>query len=99
MTQVKKESSIKTISDPNLEPFYIALDPYCFILNETIIPDPKFTPNGKPYDKIIGHYTKFGSCLEVVAKLKTNTKSYNTLKEYLEEYKKITETLKSITNI
>jgi hypothetical protein len=99
MKEVEKESSIKTITDPNLEPFFIALDPYCFILTEKIIPDPKFTKNGKPYDKVVGHYKLFISCLETAAKLKANSKSYDTLKEYLEEYKKIVETLKSITNI
>lgn len=99
MTKVLEETSQKVISDPILEPFSITLDPYCYILIEKITPDPKYASSGKVYTKTIGHYSKFNSCLEVVAKLKANTKSYNTIKEYVGEYKKIIETLKSITEI
>jgi len=99
MTKVQEETSQKIISDPILEPFSITLDPYCYILIEKITPDPNYTSSGKVYTKTIGHYSKFNYCLEVIAKLKANTKSYNTLKGYIEEYKKIVETLKSITEI
>lgn len=99
MTKVLAETSQKQITDPNLEPYFIVLDPYCFILKENITPDPNYESSGKVYQQIIGHYSKLGSCLEVIAKLKTNTKSYNTIKEYIGEYKRIVETLKSITEI
>ncbi|MEK6881686.1 MAG: hypothetical protein AABY22_18850, partial [Nanoarchaeota archaeon] len=56
------ESNQKIITDPLLEPYFIILDPYCFILQETITPD-KNTSSGKSYTKPMGHYSQLVSCL------------------------------------
>ena len=42
MTQVKtEESNIKTITDPVLEPYYIAMDEYNYTVQEVVTPNPK----------------------------------------------------------
>lgn len=99
MTKVAVESTLKIITDPILEPYHIVLDQYCFILQETITPDANYTSSGKKYTKPVGHYTQLVSCLETVAKQKANSKSYSTLKEYINEYKQIVESLKESVKI
>tara|TARA_R110002020_G_C15696842_1_gene720411 strand:+ start:201 stop:503 length:303 start_codon:yes stop_codon:yes gene_type:complete len=90
MTQVKtEESNIKTITDPVLEPYYIAMDEYNYTVQEVVTPNPKYSETGKPYTKPVGHYSKFTACIATIAKRKVNTRSYTSLKEYLEEYKRV----------
>lgn len=99
MTKPTVESTQKTITDPILEPYFIVLDQYCFILQETITPDVNYPSSGKTYVKPVGHYSQLVSCLETVAKLKTKTKSYSQIKEYINEYQKIVTDLKTAIKI
>lgn len=75
-------SNAKTIRDPLINPFYIAMDLSCYTIFEEINPD-----GGTPYIKAVGYYTNFDTCLIKLAKLKTNTQSYKSIKEYIEEFK------------
>ncbi len=94
-----KESNAKTITDPLIEPYYIAIDQYCLTVFETITPDPAFTENGKNYFKPVGHYSNIGSALESIAKRKVNSKSYNSILEYIKEYKQIIDSLNPLKKL
>jgi hypothetical protein len=80
-------SSTRTISDPSMEPYFISMDDYCYTLKQKITPT--YTDSGKEYVQDVGHYSNIDSVIKKVMKLKINTKSYNSLKEYLQEYKQI----------
>ena len=90
MTQKQiEESSIKTITDPVLEPYYIAMDEYNYTVQEIVTPNPKYSETGKKYIKPVGHYSNFHACIATIVKRKVNTRSYTSLKEYVNEYKRV----------
>lgn len=99
MSDTKQTTTIKFIKDPILEPFYIALEQYCFTAFEKITPDPKYSTSGKVYEKALGHYSKLSSCLEAISKSKANNKNYDSLKEYINEYNKINKQLQQTISI
>ena len=94
-----KESNAKTITDPLLEPYYIAMDQYCFTVFETITPDPSFTENGKNYFKSSGYYSNIGDALAAIAKRKVTSKSYNSIREFMDEYKQIINSLNQLRKL
>ncbi len=80
-----KTDSITIISDPLIEPFYISKDPYCYTLFESV----NSSESDKQYQKSVGHYIDFGSCLKVIAQLKAEKKeSFSSIKEYINEWNK-----------
>jgi len=90
------EASSTTITDPLLEPFFISRDNYCFTVYENVQP---IEITGKPYLRAIGHYNNVGSCLESIIKQKMhNKKTYVSLREYIDEYKKITGEFRATFN-
>ena len=80
-------SSTRTISDPSMEPYFISMDDYCYTLKQKITPT--YTDSGKEYVQDVGHYSNIDSAVKKVMKLKVNTKSYDSLKEFITEYKQI----------
>ena len=82
-----ESSAIKTITDPVLEPYYIAMDEYNYTVQEIVTPNPKYSETGKKYIRPLGYFSNFHSCIAAIVKRKVNTKSYTSLKEYLKEYK------------
>lgn len=102
MAKIKTESLQKSISDPLLEPFFVTVDQYCYTVNLRVTPDPKNIEEGKEgkeYTKVVGHYSSFNSCLEIISKQKLNTKNYSSVKEYLNEFNAITNQLKTLTQL
>ena len=74
------------ITDPVMEPYFISMDDNCMTVNVRVIPDARYTDSGKEYTKIIGHYSNLSSALKSIAKDKTNSKSYDSLQKYINEY-------------
>ena len=96
----EKESNSITIKDKLLEPFYVVKDTYCYTVMEEATPDQRYTDSTKKLQKTIGHYSSFGSCLRRIAGLKTNSKKeYNSLIEYIHEFKAIEEKINKLVNI
>lgn len=88
---IKEEfSSVTIICDPQIEPYFIGKDSYCYTIYETITPDVKYTESnkvGKEYTKPMGHYSNFGNCLKAIARLKTDNKQkYSSIQEYIETF-------------
>ena len=74
------------INDPIMDPYFISMDDNCMTVNIKVIPDTRYSDSGKEYTKIVGHYSNLGSALKSIAKDKVNSKSYESLKDYIEEY-------------
>lgn len=88
--------SVTIIKDPLMEPYYVSKDDYCYTVYETITPQEKYLEEGsegKEYIRPIGHYSSFASTLVKISevKLNLNNKEYNSLKEYIGEWRKIKE--------
>lgn len=87
------------ITDPAMEPYFISMDDNCMTVNVRVIPDARYTDSGKEYTKIIGHYSNLSSALKSIAKDKTNSKSYDSLKTYIEEYNNTLDSFSSKISI
>jgi hypothetical protein len=88
--------SCTIIKDPEIEPFFISKDAYCYTVMEVITPDKKNLGRfgnkgnkneGKNYEKSIGHYSTFSSALRGIAKHKVDfKKEYNSIRSYIKEF-------------
>jgi len=93
-----KRKSIKTITDPLLEPYFITKDEYSYTVKMNVTSDTthfrakKGTP--KTYEKSLYYYPTIGAALIKISELQTNNKDYNQLSEYIENYKQVTLNLK-----
>jgi len=95
MSDDQKPTGIRYIKDPILEPYFIQLDDYCYAVQQVIIAQ----ESGKEYQNTLGFYSDFGSCLKAIAKNEVKKGSYESIKEFLEEYNRIIEKLKSVTDL
>jgi uncharacterized protein YutD len=95
----KEKEYTRFITDPLMEPYFISVDDNCMTVNIRVMPDARYTDSGKEYTKILGHYSNLSSALKSIVKDKINTQSYDSLQEYIQEYKSITETLNNTINI
>ena len=95
MSDNQKPTGIRYIKDPVLEPYFIQLDDYCYAVQEIIVAQ----ESGKEYQNTLGFYSDFGSCLKAIAKSEVKKGSYESIKEFLEEYNKIVKKLESITEL
>jgi len=87
------------ITDPIMEPYFISMDDNCMTVNIRVTPDARYSDSGKEYTKIVGHYSNLSSALKSITKDKINSKSYESIKEYIDEYKSLIETLNNTINI
>lgn len=83
------KSSIRVIKDPDLEPYFIQLDDYCYAAHKTIIAQ----ESGKEYSQALGFYKNLDTCLKAIAKDQVMARSYDSLKEYINEYRNIVSRL------
>lgn len=95
----KEKEYIRFITDPLMEPYFIAMDSHCMTVNVKVIPDSRYTDSNKEYIKVVGHYHNLSSALEKIIKEKVNNKSYDSLKEYIESYKYVTNEIKESIKI
>jgi len=92
-----KSDSITIISDPLIEPFYISKDQHCYTVFENINSS---GGSNKQYQKAKGHYSNFGSCLEIIAQLKVEQKeNFNSIQEYIAEWKQIKQKIKNLIEL
>jgi hypothetical protein len=92
-----KSDSITIINDPLIEPFYISKDQHCYTIFESISSS---RGSNKQYQKAKGHYSSFGSCLEVIAQLKAEQKeNFNSIKEYIIKWRQIKQKIKTLIEL
>ena len=92
-----KRKSIKTITDPLLEPYFITKDEYSYTIKMNVTSDAThFRAKGKTttYEKSLYYYPTLGAALVRIAELQANNKDYSQLSEYIENYKQVTLNLK-----
>jgi hypothetical protein len=81
------------INDPIMDPYFISMDDNCMTVNLKVIPDSRYSDSGKEYTKVIGHYSNLPSALKSIAKDKINSKSYDSLQEYINTYSSVVNDL------
>ena len=96
------------IKDPNLDPFYLSKDQYCYTVIEVITPEAKNLGRfgnggnkneGKDYEKSLGHYSTVAAALKKIAKLKLDNKpEYNSILEYINKWKEEKELMNELLN-
>jgi hypothetical protein len=98
-----KTSNNTIIKDPKIEPYFISKDAYCYTIYKNVIPDIKYTEDNKPgkeYQKPIGHYSSFASCLRALAKEKLDNKQhYESIKDYIQTFKNLETSIKELLNV
>lgn len=92
------------IQDPLLEPFFITKDSHCYTVYENVTSEGKRgrkNQSGNVYEKVRGHYTDFGNALKCISKSKLNQngKQYNSIQEYITEWKRVQTELNQLLNL
>jgi len=90
----KRRKSVQVIRDPLIEPFFITKDEFSFALKREIESNPNHRRSkgtGKTYEKTYGYYHVFEHCIREFFKYQKDTKDFDSIKEYVEENKKISK--------
>lgn len=108
--EMLKSSTI--IKDKMIDPYFIGKDSTCYTVYELTKANNDDTKpkrgkkriitednKDKVYLKAHGYFTNFGNCLSEIAKLKVNVRNYDSIKEYIDEWKRVKEELNHIINI
>jgi hypothetical protein len=82
---------MNTIKDKAIEPYFINLD-NGYVLNKVV----QSSESDKTYERFIGHFTTLDNLIKAIAKDKTMERSYDTLKEYLKEYRQVVDNLNQV---
>ena len=93
MDKKQKNSSIHTITDQSLEPYYIQFDQYCY----TAIKKIKAGNSERVRDQTLGYYSNLERCLDVIAEDSIKDQDYNSLQEFISNHKTRLQELKQIT--
>ncbi len=72
------------LKDPLLGDYYIVIDEYNYSAYKTITPS-----SGTPYESCIGHFGEIGGALKKIADNTMKGQSYDSIKEYIKQYKSI----------
>jgi len=75
------KSNLRFIKDPVLNPYYIQLDDYCYIAQKST-----YSEAGHEYQSTIGHFSTLGACIEAIARDDAKSKSYESLKAFVERF-------------
>lgn len=97
----EKRKSIQVITDPLLEPFFITKDEYSYAIKKNVTSDPNHRRSkgaSKEYEKTLGYFSKLPDCLTKIAKLKSEEKDFNSLNEYINEYKNVSNQINQYVN-
>lgn len=92
MENKEKNSNIFTITDSELEPYYIQFDPSCY----TGIKRVKSGTSDRVREQIVGYYTSLESCIDAIAEDSIKNRDYESLQEFIAEHKLKLEKLKQI---
>jgi len=91
---VDPQSTLCTIKDPAMEPFYIVKDATNFTVMETVVSTRGFggkEATGKEQEKIVGYYSSFSNALNCIAKQKfyQNQGEYSSIKGYIATWNEV----------
>lgn len=92
MSKTQKNSSIFTITDPVLEPYYIQYDQFCY----TVIKKIKAGTSDRVRDYTIGYYTDLGRCLDVIAEDSIKNQDYSSIESFINNHRNRIKELKQV---
>jgi len=98
-------SSLTLIKDPLIEPYFIGKDSSSYTVYETLMPGNNKKGRGrqtrsKEGIKPISFHSTFDSCLSAIAKLKIDNRPvYDSISEYVAEWRRVKEEINQIVNI
>ena len=96
-----KRKSIQTITDPLLEPYFITKDEYSYTVKQNVTSDAThFRSKGKSktYEKSLFFYPNFPQAINKIAELMTEEDNFNSLHNYIQNYKSISNKIKTYTH-
>ena len=93
MDKQEKNSSIYTITDALLEPYYIQYDQHCY----TAIKKVKAGNSDRVRDCTLGYYSDLERCLDSIAEDSIKNQDYTSLKEFISSHKTRLQELKQVT--
>ena len=99
--QPDPQSTLCTIKDPAMDPFYIVKDASNFTVMEKSTASRGFggkEPSGKETENVIGYYSSFTNALNKVAKEKfyKNKGEYSSIKEYITTWDEVKNGLNNL---
>lgn len=99
-------SSLTLIKDPLIEPYFIGKDgANSYTVYQNVYPGENSKGRGrktrtKESIKTVSFHSSFGGCLASIAKLKVDDRqTYNSINEYVNEWKRVREEINNIVNI
>ena len=101
--EIDPQSSLCTIKDPAMEPFYIVKDATNFTVIEKSVATRGFgggKASGKETEKVVGYYTSFSNAVNRISKEKfyQNQGEYETIQEYINTWNTVKEGMESMLN-
>jgi len=93
--------NITIINDEKIKPFHIVKDQHTYTLFEKSRVTRGFAgkeASNKEVENVVGYYSSFKSCLKKIAKEKfmRKHKSYNSVKEYIDEWRNVEKGLETL---
>ena len=90
----EKGSTLRFLTDPALGNYQVQLDDHCYIAQKITTSD-----SGKEYVNILGHFGKLNAALKAIATDELKSVSYESLKDFLNQYETITKRLENLTEL
>jgi hypothetical protein len=90
----KGSTHLRYIKDPLLNPYYIQIDDYNFTLCKECP-----TEGNADYETKLGHYTSVSNCLEALVKDTCRQHNYESLQDYIDQYKNLQNKLVNHFNL
>jgi hypothetical protein len=87
------KSNLRFIKDPAMEPYYIQLDDYCYIAQKST-----YSEAGHEYQNTLGHYSSLSGCIEAIARDDVKSRSYDSIREFVERFEVKSKELKNLLN-
>ena len=87
------KSNLRFIKDPAMEPYYIQLDDYCYIAQKST-----YSEAGHEYQNTLGHYSSLSGCIEAIARDDAKSRSYDSIREFVERFEVKAKELKNLLN-
>jgi len=95
MNKKAKKSYTRYLKDPILEPYYLQLDDYGYVLHKGIVAE----ESGNDYSQVIGYYNSLAGALKALAKNDSMSKSYDSIQAYIDNYESVINKLNQAYNI
>jgi hypothetical protein len=91
----EKKTYTRYLKDPVLEPYFIQLDDYGYVLHKAITAG----DSGKEYSQVIGYYNNLANVLKALAKNDSMSKNHDSIQSYIDNYESIINKLNQAYNI